>query len=84
MVNIDENKIHWPDDCDLQRFPENEVKFLNTSLAKLDFNLVQTRKLLLPSKKDLKTSEQLEREVNQELNSQICNIFLEFFVRLFG
>jgi hypothetical protein len=47
-------------------------------------NLVNTKKLLSPSKMDLAASENYEKKLNQQLNSQITDVFLEFFVDLFG
>ena len=37
-----------------------------------------------PSKMDWKSIENEEKDLNQQLNADICNIFCEFYVDLFG
>ena len=53
-------------------------------LDEIDLNYVQTKKLTSPSRIDWKSAEIYEKSLNQQQNAKLLDVFLEFFVILFG
>jgi hypothetical protein len=57
---------------------------LKEKLSKVDFNLLQTKKILSPVLMNFESIEEFHRKITHDLNAEISNIFLEFYINLFG
>ena len=84
IVDIDTGTIKIPDTIYLIDFPKSNIDLLKTKLNETDFNYVQTKKLTSPSRMDWKSAEIYEKSLNQQQNTKLLDIFLQFFVILFG
>lgn len=76
--------MRYPESFEAVEFPENDSAILRDDLSKVDFDVIQTVKFTTASKMDLKSLEYFERSLTQELNSKISEIFVDFFVRVYG
>lgn len=76
--------VKFPQESQLADFPVNEVSVLRDDLGQIDFDIVQTHKFTSASKMDLKSTEYFERDLIQELNYKTSDVFVDFFVRIYG
>jgi hypothetical protein len=83
-VDIDRGQVNIPSCLNLIGFPASSVQSLMNKLAKIDLFMSHTKKITSPLKMDWQTNEDFERELNQQLNSDISDVFLEFYVDIFG
>lgn len=70
--------------AELIEFPENDLNILKEDISKIDFDIVQTKRFTTVSQTDFKSSEYFEKRLIQQLNSKICDAFIDFFVRIYG
>ena len=84
IVDIDRGQVNVPSCLNLIDFPASSVHSLTNKLANIDLFMSHTKKLTSPLKMDWRSNEDFERELNQQLNSDISDVFLEFYVDLFG
>ncbi len=84
IIDIDNDRINIPEEIQLIDFPSTNLNSLKEKLSNVDFNSLQTKLILSPVIMNFESIEEFQRRIIYDLNSEISNIFIEFYVNLFG
>jgi hypothetical protein len=84
IVDIDQGNVFVPTQAFINEFPLYALSDLKTTLLQIDINLLETKKLTTIIPNQIENYRKLEKDINNKLNIQISNAFLEFYVNIFG
>lgn len=86
IINIDMGALIVPDSVrdSIINFPETNITLIKRKLSEVSFNNVQNILLTSRTQIDWKRYKNYEKKLNQQQNNKLTNIFIEFYVTLFG
>ena len=86
IINIDTGAVIVPESVKetIINFPESNIASIKRKLSEVSFNNVQNIILTSRTQVDWNRYKNYEKKLNQRQNNKLTNIFLEFYVTLFG